>query len=159
MIMKQPLLFAALLTVSIVRPLPADTVVVFNEIMYLPATNEPGMEWVELRNQMAVDVDISGWSVTGGIAYTFPSNTIVRGGAQHRSCERQEQEETGRCDFPGHRLAGRLTQGRCQSPCTHTAGSRRRREGTGSVLAQRRFIRPDFQDRNQNPAARPQAAT
>ena len=38
------------------------------------------MEWVELRNQMAVDVDISDWSITGGIQYTFPSNTIVRGG-------------------------------------------------------------------------------
>jgi len=78
--MNKPFLFTALLAVSLVRPLPADTVVVFNEIMYHPATNEPTLEWVELYNQMAVDVDISDWSVTGGIEYTFPSNTIVRGG-------------------------------------------------------------------------------
>ncbi|PYJ00143.1 MAG: hypothetical protein DME25_21400, partial [Verrucomicrobia bacterium] len=57
-----------------------DTSVVFNEIMYHPATNEPAMEWVELRNQMSVDVDLSGWSITGGIQYSFASNTIVRGG-------------------------------------------------------------------------------
>jgi len=56
-----------------------DAVVVFNEVMYHPATNEPAMEWVELRNQLAVDVDISDWSLDGGIQYRFPSNTIVKG--------------------------------------------------------------------------------
>jgi Lamin Tail Domain/Carbohydrate binding domain/CotH kinase protein len=59
----------------------ADTSLVFNEIMYHPATNEAALEWVELRNQMAVDVDLSGWSLRGEIEYTFASNTIVRGGA------------------------------------------------------------------------------
>src|SRR5262245_17493780 len=33
----------------------ADSVVVFNEIMYHPLTNEPAFEWVELQNQHAVD--------------------------------------------------------------------------------------------------------
>src|SRR6185295_16430263 len=78
--MKKLLLFAALLAGCLTSPLRADTVVVFNEIMYHPSTNEALSEWVELRNQMAVDVDISGWSIAGGIQYTFPSNTIVRGG-------------------------------------------------------------------------------
>ncbi len=58
----------------------ADTSVVFNEIMYHPATNQPAMEWVELYNQMAVDVDMSGWSLDGAIHYPFPTNTIVHGG-------------------------------------------------------------------------------
>jgi hypothetical protein len=58
----------------------ADSVVVFNEIMYHPATNEPGLEWVELHNQNAVDVDLSGWRLTGGIDYTFPDRTVIRGG-------------------------------------------------------------------------------
>ena len=78
--MKRLLLFLVFLTVALARGLRADTSVVFNEIMYHPATNEPAMEWVELRNQMAVDVDLSGWSITGGIQYSFASNTIVRGG-------------------------------------------------------------------------------
>lgn len=57
----------------------ADSTVVFNEIMYHPATNEPLMEWVELRNLMSVDMDISGWSLANGIAYTFPAGTIIPG--------------------------------------------------------------------------------
>src|SRR5438876_9611577 len=58
----------------------ADSTVTFNEIMYHPSTNEAALEWVELHNQMAVDVDISGWSIAGGIQYAFASNSIVRGG-------------------------------------------------------------------------------
>ena len=73
-------LLAILLTLGTTSSLRADTSVVFNEIMYHPATNETLFEWVELRNQMAVDVDLSGWSITGGSAFTFASNTIVRGG-------------------------------------------------------------------------------
>jgi hypothetical protein len=55
-------------------------VVVFNEIMYHPLTNEPALEWVELYNQMAVDVDISGWKLDDGIQFNFPEGTIVPGG-------------------------------------------------------------------------------
>jgi hypothetical protein len=58
----------------------ADSVVVFNEIMYHPATNEAGLEWVELHNQNAVDVDLSGWQLTGSIDFTFPEGTVIRGG-------------------------------------------------------------------------------
>src|SRR5262245_6994131 len=79
--MKRLFLSGVLLSAIPACPLFADSTVVFNEIMYHPATNEPVMEWVELRNALAVDVDLSGWSITGGIQYTFASNTIVRGGA------------------------------------------------------------------------------
>jgi hypothetical protein len=58
----------------------ADSVVVFNEIMYHPPTNEAAMEWVELYNQMAVDVDLSGWSLSGGISYDFAEGTVLPGG-------------------------------------------------------------------------------
>jgi hypothetical protein len=37
----------------------ADGVVVFNEIMFHPGTHAAGGEWLELHNQMAVDVDLS----------------------------------------------------------------------------------------------------
>ncbi|MBI5385275.1 MAG: lamin tail domain-containing protein [Verrucomicrobia bacterium] len=78
--MKKLAPLLSLLAVLSAVALRADTVVVFNEIMYHPATNEPAMEWLELRNQMAVDVDISGWSLAGAADYIFPSNSIVRGG-------------------------------------------------------------------------------
>jgi len=57
-----------------------DSVVVFNEVMYHPASNEAALEWVELHNQMAVDVDISEWRLRGGISYDFPADTILPGG-------------------------------------------------------------------------------
>jgi hypothetical protein len=57
----------------------ADTVLVFNEIMYHPTTDEAGKEWVELYNQLAVDVDISNWRISGDTDYTFPSGTRVPG--------------------------------------------------------------------------------
>ena len=60
----------------------ADSVVVFNEIMFHPATNEPAMEWIELHNQNSVDVDLGGWKIAGGIDYTFPIGTVIRGGGQ-----------------------------------------------------------------------------
>ena len=55
-----------------------DSVVVFNEIHYHPPGEET--EWIELHNQMAVDVDISGWRLRGGIKYDFPADTVIRGG-------------------------------------------------------------------------------
>jgi len=58
----------------------ADSVVVFNEIMYHPSANEPAMEWVELHNQMAVDVDLSGWSLAGGIDFKFAEGSVISGG-------------------------------------------------------------------------------
>ncbi|RYD34184.1 MAG: hypothetical protein EOP86_11585, partial [Verrucomicrobiaceae bacterium] len=56
----------------------ADSVVVFNEINYHPATAS-GTEWIELHNLMGVNVDISGWSLSGGTAYTFPKGTVIAG--------------------------------------------------------------------------------
>jgi len=57
----------------------ADSTVVFNEIMYHPA-DDSVPEWIEFHNQMAVDMDLSGWSVQGGIRYSFPQGTVLKGG-------------------------------------------------------------------------------
>lgn len=59
----------------------ADSVVVFNEIMYHPAgTNEAALEWIEIQNQMCVDVDLSGWRLDQAVHFTFPEGTIIPGG-------------------------------------------------------------------------------
>ena len=57
-----------------------DSTVVFNEVMYHPSGDEAALEWVELHNQMAVDMDLTGWSVRGGIDYAFPAGTVIGGG-------------------------------------------------------------------------------
>ena len=59
---------------------PSDGVISFNEVMYHPATGDAG-EWVELHNMMGVSVDLSGWRLEGGIAFTFPDGTVMTGGA------------------------------------------------------------------------------
>src|SRR5437868_4001368 len=55
----------------------ADSVVTLNEIMYHPAGDDPALEWLELYNQMSVDMDISNWRVEGGIEFRFPTNSIL----------------------------------------------------------------------------------
>ncbi|MES2657625.1 MAG: lamin tail domain-containing protein [Verrucomicrobiota bacterium] len=57
----------------------ADAVVTFNEVNYNPAVSQDA-EWVELHNQMAVNVDISGWSLADGISYTFANGTVIPAG-------------------------------------------------------------------------------
>ena len=64
----------------------ADSVVVFNEIMYHPQTNEAAFEWVELHNQMAVDVDLSSWTLENAVSFTFPEGTVIAGGRGPQSC-------------------------------------------------------------------------
>lgn len=57
----------------------ADSVVVFNEIQYHPAVGAP--EWIELYNQMAIDIDLSGWSLDGAVEYTFVEGTLIPAGS------------------------------------------------------------------------------
>ncbi len=76
------LLLMPLMTAAAVR---ADSVIVFNEVMFHPPAAseaaETAAEWVELVNQMAVDVDMSGWSLGGGVSYVFPAGTVLTAGS------------------------------------------------------------------------------
>ena len=60
-------------------PCSGESTVVLSEIMYHPPGNEAELEWVELHNQMAVDMDISGWYLGAGIGFTFSEGTVVPG--------------------------------------------------------------------------------
>ncbi len=59
--------------------LSADSTVVFNEIMYHPAGDQ-ALEWIELHNQMAVDMDLSGWQFDGALQFEFSEGTRLAGG-------------------------------------------------------------------------------
>jgi len=72
--------FLLLVAVTLQPGFAADSVVVFNEIHYHPPTNETASEWIELHNQMAIDIDLSAWSITGDIGFTFVEGTIIPGG-------------------------------------------------------------------------------
>ena len=88
-----PLLWAALSAILPWSPVSAaDSVVVFNEINYHPKA-DTGTEWVELRNLMGVNVDLSGWRLSGGVEFTFASGTghsgawFPAGGSESSACQ------------------------------------------------------------------------
>ncbi|MCB1097669.1 MAG: lamin tail domain-containing protein [Verrucomicrobiae bacterium] len=56
-----------------------DSIVVLNELHYNPAATEETQEFVELYNQNVVNVDISGWSLDGGVDFTFAEGTVIDG--------------------------------------------------------------------------------
>ncbi len=70
-------LFAFLLLAASAR---ADSVVVFNEIHYHPADAGEALEYIELRNQMSIDIDLSGWTLDGVGDYVFPAGTKIKAG-------------------------------------------------------------------------------
>ncbi|MDF7799600.1 lamin tail domain-containing protein [Pontiellaceae bacterium B1224] len=55
----------------------ADSVVVFNEAHYHPAGDQTAIEYLELYNQLAVDVDLSNWRIDGDIDFDFPEGTVI----------------------------------------------------------------------------------
>ena len=73
-----------LLTIFFLGSLPLaalDSVVVFNEVHYHPAGDQSTLEYVELYNQLSVDVDLSNWKIDGDISFDFPEGTVLGGGA------------------------------------------------------------------------------
>ncbi|GDX83434.1 hypothetical protein LBMAG42_52450 [Deltaproteobacteria bacterium] len=53
--------------------------ITFTEVMY-HAPTDANLDWIELHNPMALDMDLSGWSLEGGVTYAFPDATIVPAG-------------------------------------------------------------------------------
>lgn len=51
--------------------------IVINEIMYHPATHDAREEYVELLNTSATNVNLSGWTISGGIDFVFPTNITL----------------------------------------------------------------------------------
>ena len=74
-------------TVSIISDVAAgrttdptgDSVVTFSEIMYNPVAADEGGEWIELHNQMGINMDISGWRLDGGVEFDFVEGTVIPG--------------------------------------------------------------------------------
>jgi hypothetical protein len=73
------LLVAAALSLSLVLGDTPDAVVTINEVHYNPPLTQDA-EWIEIHNQMAVNVDISGWSLADGVSFVFPSGTVIPAG-------------------------------------------------------------------------------
>ena len=77
---SRSIVLAAWILIASAQCARGDSVVVFNEISYHPAGDAEALEWIELHNQMAVDVDISGWSIVDGVDLAFDEGTVISGG-------------------------------------------------------------------------------
>ena len=51
----------------------------FTELYHHPASDSE-TEWIELHNPMVLDMDVSGWQLTGGVDWTFPVGTRIPAG-------------------------------------------------------------------------------
>ena len=53
---------------------------IINEIHYHPRGTGNSLEFIELHNQMSVDMDMGGWQLAGGIEFEFPQGTVIDAG-------------------------------------------------------------------------------
>jgi len=51
--------------------------VILNELMYHPQGTNVLEEYVELYNSGTASVDLSGWQLSKGVHFLFPTNTII----------------------------------------------------------------------------------
>lgn len=58
-----------------------ERAVVLNEILYQPPDGSPSTPWVELFNREDRAVDLTGWTLDGGIRFAFPTGTRLLPGA------------------------------------------------------------------------------
>lgn len=77
---SESLLLAA--TVGLVLSVSVQAVppVILNELHTDPDIKTELVEFVELHNPGAADVDLSGWHFSDGVFYTFPDGAVLRGG-------------------------------------------------------------------------------
>ncbi len=145
----RPLPLACLFSLAAAVSLRADSVVVFNEIMYHPAAATPAeeeaAEWVELCNQMAVDVDMSGWALSGGVDYVFPEGTVLAAGAYLTVAAVPANVPgslgpwSGKLSNSGEKLTLRNNNGRAMDEITYGTGGKwpAGADGGGASLAKR----------------------
>ena len=67
--------FRLVYAVAVLTPLFARADVVINELMYHPLSELVTEEFIELKNTGVVAVDVSGWAITNGVAFTIPAAT------------------------------------------------------------------------------------
>ncbi len=51
--------------------------IVLNEILFHPVTGDDDDQFVELYNQSSAPVDLEGWQLRDGVAFTFPSGAVI----------------------------------------------------------------------------------
>ena len=53
--------------------------ITFTELHVHPV-GDADLEWIELHNPMVLDMDVSGWALTGAVAFELPAGTVISAG-------------------------------------------------------------------------------
>lgn len=56
---------------------PGNPDVVIDEVDFNPAGGDQDQEYIRLTNNEATEIDISGWSISSGVGFTFPPGTVI----------------------------------------------------------------------------------
>lgn len=104
--------FLAAIAVSVT----ANALPVFNEIMFHPqgAPEVEAEEWLEIYNPEATPVNVSGWKITAGVSFEFPSGTTIGPGGYLVVAANQAAFTTAHPGFAGSMVGGwtgRLSNG------------------------------------------------
>ena len=78
-----PMTRPVLLALACMLAMPAFAAPVINEILYRPGLAYPepeALEFVELHNPDAAAVNLTGWTIGGGVDFTFPAGTTLPAG-------------------------------------------------------------------------------
>ncbi|MDG2122590.1 MAG: lamin tail domain-containing protein, partial [Verrucomicrobiales bacterium] len=78
--MRVRCLLSLLVAWTVVASASPDSVVTINEVNYHPVDEGSEVEWIELHNQMSIEVDLGGWSLRGGVGYDFAEGTVLDAG-------------------------------------------------------------------------------
>ncbi|MFT4550883.1 MAG: hypothetical protein ACI9MB_004864, partial [Verrucomicrobiales bacterium] len=63
---------------------PANPNLEITDTEYNPASGNQEEEYILVHNNETTEIDISGWTITGGVNFTFPPGTVIeRGGNLH----------------------------------------------------------------------------
>lgn len=67
---------------QIAAPEPANPNIEIQSVDFLPASGNQDEEYIILKNNEALaDIDLSGWTLSGAVEYTFPVGTVILTGA------------------------------------------------------------------------------
>ncbi len=84
--------------------------VIINEIHYNPDIKTELIEFIELHNPAAVDVNISGWYFSAGVSYVFPPASVLKAGGYFVVVqdvnEFHAKYSSGRFPIPRHLVFG-----------------------------------------------------
>ena len=112
--------------------------ITFGALEYNPPSGNQDEEYIELVNSNAVAVDISGWTLEGGVEHTFPPGTvIVAGGSLYLSPD--SSAFRSRASSP-HGGENRFVQGPYEGHLSSFGETLRVKAPDGSVIAETTYV-------------------